>query len=242
MNTLPIVLQGRQYDTENRTDANKSKQKPKSCRKKVEVEKERKAGEMFGYARVSTKEQNLDRQIIALKSFGVPESNMFVEKQSGKDFNRPVYQSLIENHMRPGDVLVVMSIDRLGRNYTEIGEQWDHITNDLNLDIVVMDFEALDTRKRENTLTGKFISELILKLMAYVAANEREIIHDRQMQGIAAAKLRGVKFGRPKMQKPSDYERCKEAYLAGQMSCRVAGKICGVDHTTFLKWLKKGDS
>ena len=238
MNTVPTVLPDCQPAVKNKPATKRPVQKRKPNQKKAEAEKERKTGKLFGYARVSTKEQNLDRQTIALKNFGVPESNIFVEKQSGKDFNRPVYQSLIENHMQSGDALVVMSIDRLGRNYTEIGEQWNQIINDLELDIVVLDFEALDTRKQDDTLTGKFISELILKLISYVAANEREIIHDRQMQGIAVAKLRGVKFGRPRIQKPSNYERCKEAYLAGNITCRTAGKICGVNHTTFLRWVE----
>lgn len=196
-------------------------------------------GLLYGYARVSTKEQNLDRQIIALESFGIPKERIFVEKQSGKDFDRPVYQSLIEEKMREGDALVVMSLDRLGRNYDEIGIQWTYITHEKKMDIVVMDFELLDTRRQQNNLTGRFLGEIMLKLLSYNAANERENIHNRQMQGIAAARLRGVKFGRPSKKRTYEYEMCKAAYLNGFMSCRVAGKICGVCHTTFLRWVKK---
>ena len=148
----------------------------------------------YGYVRVSTKEQNEDRQLIALQEFPVLEKCIYMDKLSGKDFNRPQYQKLLKK-MRPGDLLVVKSIDRLGRNYEEILLQWRMITKEKQVDVVVLDMPLLDTRKSGNDLTGTFVADLVLQILSYVAQTERENIHQRQMEGIAAARLRGVQFG-----------------------------------------------
>ena len=155
----------------------------------------------YGYVRVSTKEQNEDRQLIALQEFPVLEKCIYMDKLSGKDFNRPQYQKLLKK-MRPGDLLVVKSIDRLGRNYEEILLQWRMITKEKQVDVVVLDMPLLDTRKSGNDLTGTFVADLVLQILSYVAQTERENIHQRQMEGIAAARLRGVQFGRPRKPVP----------------------------------------
>ena len=150
----------------------------------------------YGYVRVSTKEQNEDRQMIALQEFPVLEKNIYMDKLSGKNFNRPQYKRLLRK-LKPGDLLVVKSIDRLGRNYEEILLQWRMITKEKRVDVVVLDMPLLDTRKSGSDLTGTFVADLVLQILSYVAQTERENIHQRQMEGIAAAKLRGVQFGRP---------------------------------------------
>lgn len=164
----------------------------------------------FGYIRVSTKEQCEERQIIALRNFPVPEDKIFVDKLSGKDFNRPQYQKLLRK-LRPGDILVVKSIDRLGRDYEEILNQWRIITKEKRVDIVVLDMPLLDTRQTGKDLTGIFVADLVLQILSYVAQSERENIHQRQMEGIAAAKLRGVRFGRPRKPIPEKFSDVKSA-------------------------------
>lgn len=192
--------------------------------------------QMFGYVRVSTREQNEDRQVIAMREFGVPEECILVEKQSGKDFNRPVYKRLIAS-LREGDILVVKSIDRLGRNYEEIIEQWRILTKEKKAAIVVIDMPLLDTRK-EHDLTGTLVADLVLQLLSYVAETERRFIKQRQAEGIAAAKARGVRFGPPERGKPENYDAVMGDYLKGEISGREAARRMGVARSTFMKWVK----
>ena len=158
---------------------------------------------IYGYVRVSSKEQNEDRQVVAMREFGVRDKNIVVEKQSGKDFDRPLYQRMVKK-MKPGDTLVIKSIDRLGRNYDEILEQWRFLTKEKDIAIVVLDMPLLDTRQGRD-LTGVLISDIVLQLLSYVAQTEREFIRQRQKEGIAAARERNVKFGRPEYVIPSEF-------------------------------------
>ena len=196
----------------------------------------------YGYIRVSSKDQNEDRQRLALLEFGVPRRNLCIEKRSGKDFERPQYKRLLRV-LRPGDLLVVMSIDRLGRNYEEIQNQWRRITKELKVNIVVLDMPLLDTRRREgDDLLGTFVADLVLQILSYVAQTEREFIHQRQAEGIAAAKARGVKFGRRPKNRPADYEIIKKAWCEGSLSARAASQQLGVTHRTFMKWIGQDNS
>ena len=154
----------------------------------------------YAYIRVSTKEQNVDRQLIALKPYDIPNKNIYCDYQSGKDFNRPGYRKMLRN-INEGDLLIIKSIDRLGRNYTEILAQWQYITKKIGADILVLDMSLLDTRKGEDNLTGTFIADLVLQVLSFVSENERENIRKRQEEGIRAARLRGVEFGRPNLTK-----------------------------------------
>lgn len=190
--------------------------------------------EIYGYIRVSTREQNDDRQRIALKNFGVPAKNFFVDKQSGKNFERPQYRKLLRK-IKYGDTIVVKSIDRLGRNYAEILEQWRIITKEKNAAIVVVDMPLLDTR-RHNDLIGTLIADLILQIMSAFAQIERDFIKQRQAEGIAAAKARGVKFGRASLKRPKNFSEVFSEWKAGKISARKAGTLLGTTHTTFLKW------
>ncbi len=199
------------------------------------VDTEQEKGRMLGYVRVSTREQNEDRQVIAMREFGVPEDHILVEKQSGKDFNRPVYQRLVAS-LREGDILVVKSIDRLGRNYEEIIEQWRILTKEKKAAIVVIDMPLLDTRK-EHDLTGTLVADLVLQLLSYVAETERRFIKQRQAEGIAAAKARGVHFGPKEMEKPTNYDAVMTLHRWGDVSGRAAAKLMGVSRGTFMKWL-----
>lgn len=191
--------------------------------------------EIYGYIRVSTKEQNEERQVVALESFGVGQDKTYLDKQSGRDFNRPQYKRLLRK-IKKGDTLVVKSIDRLGRNYDDILEQWRYITKEKHADIVVLDMPLLDTR-RSNDLTGTLISDIVLQLLSYVAQTEREFIRQRQAEGIAAAKARGVKFGRAPMIRPPQFEALKSQYLSKEISARAASRILGITHKTFLNWV-----
>lgn len=193
---------------------------------------------IYGYIRVSTKEQNEDRQLLALKEFPVPEANIFMDKLSGKDFNRPQYRRLIRK-IKPGDVLVVKSIDRLGRNYEEILDQWRLITKEKRADIVVLDMPLLDTRQTGKDLTGIFVADLVLQILSYVAQTERENIRQRQKKGIAAAKLRGVRFGRPRKEIPGEFQRLKTEWENKEISSREAAKRLGIAQDTFLRWVHK---
>ena len=195
---------------------------------------------IYGYIRVSTKEQNEDRQLIALAEFPVPQENVFMDKLSGKDFNRPQYRRLIRR-LKKEDVLVVKSIDRLGRNYDDVLEQWRLLTKEKQVDIVVLDMPLLDTRKGRD-LIGTLISDIVLQLLSYVAQTEREFIHQRQAEGIAAAKARGVKFGRRPKNRPADYEISKKAWCEGSLSARAASQQLGVTHRTFMKWIGQDNS
>ena len=188
----------------------------------------------YGYARVSTKEQNEQRQIIALTEFGISEKDIYVDKQSGKDFERTQYRQLMRK-LKDGDLLVIKSIDRLGRNYAEILEQWRIITKEKCVAIVVLDMPLLDTRKT-NDLTGTLIADIVLQLLSYVAQTEREFIRQRQVEGIAAAKARGVKFGRKPKEKPPDFSAVLEAWCKGELSARAAAARLSITHRTFKKW------
>lgn len=192
----------------------------------------------FGYIRVSTKEQCEERQIIALRNFPVPEDKIFVDKLSGKDFNRPQYQKLLRK-LRPGDILVVKSIDRLGRDYEEILNQWRIITKEKRVDIVVLDMPLLDTRQTGKDLTGIFVADLVLQILSYVAQSERENIHQRQMEGIAAAKLRGVRFGRPRKLIPENFSDVKKRWETGIISSRQAARELHIAQDTFLRWVRE---
>lgn len=175
--------------------------------------------------------------MIAMRQQGVEEKNIFIDKQSGKDFNRPQYQRTLRK-IKNGDTLIIKSIDRLGRNYDEILEQWRYITKEKQVDIFVIDMPLLDTR-RGNDLIGKLISDIILQLLSYVAQTEREFIRQRQAEGIAAAKARGVKFGRENKLRPPQFEALKLQYLSGEISARKAGEILGVTHKTFITWARE---
>jgi len=186
---------------------------------------------IYGYVRVSTKDQNEVRQMIAMHEFGIDEQNIFIEKQSGKDFNRPQYKRLLRK-LKSGDTLVIKSIDRLGRNYDEIIEQWRIITKEKQAAIVVLDMPLLDTRQGRD-LTGTLIADIVLQLLSYVAQTEREFIKRRQTEGIAAAKARGVQFGpRPKV-RPAEYIQCRSAWQNGTITAREASRHLQISHTTF---------
>ncbi len=187
----------------------------------------------YGYARVSTKQQNEQRQVIALTEFGIAEKNIYVDKQSGKDFERTQYQRLMRK-LKCGDLLVVKSIDRLGRNYAEILEQWRIITKEKCAAIVVLDIPLLDTRKT-NDLMGKLIADIVLQLLSYVAQTEREFIRQRQAEGIAAAKARGKKLGRKPAPLPENFENICARCQNGEISTRKAAQILSMSHTTFYR-------
>lgn len=189
----------------------------------------------YGYARVSSKDQNLERQLLALEKFGIPERCIYVDRKSGKDFDRPGYKKLVRR-LKPEDVLVIGSIDRLGRNYEEILNQWRIITKAKMADVVVMDMPLLDTRKKDADLTGTFISDLVLQILSYVAETERSYIKKRQAEGIAAARERGVQFGRPRLQIPDEFDQCKTLYTSRQITSREAADMLQVSQPTFLRW------
>lgn len=186
---------------------------------------------IMGYARVSSFEQNEDRQLIALKEMGVPEKNIYIDKQSGKDFDRPQYKKLLRK-LDGKCVLFVKSIDRLGRNYTDLNEQWRRITKEKGADIVVIDMPILDTR-RERNLIGTLISDIVLALLSFVAENERENIRQRQAEGIAAAKARGVKFGRPPIPLPDNFYEVHKQWRDKKLTLKQAAQACGLAESTF---------
>ena len=185
----------------------------------------------YGYVRVSTQEQNEARQLAAMQEFGVAEKNIIIEKLSGKDFNRPCYQRLVRV-LQPGGVLVVKSIDRLGRNYDEILEQWSVITKKRKAAIVVLDMPLLDTRQGRD-LTGTLIADIVLQLLSYVAQTERENIRQRQAEGIAEAKAKGVRFGPPCHTLPDSFEELRQAWRDRRMTLRAAAEACGIPKSTF---------
>ena len=195
-------------------------------------------GLVYGYARVSAKDQNLGRQIDALTEFPVEKTHIFADKSSGKDFERPQYRRLVAR-LKPQDVLVVKSIDRLGRNYNEILEQWRVLTKEKRAFVVVLDMPLLDTRNEQNGITGVFLADVMLQLLSSVAQVERENIRQRQAEGIAAARTRGVRFGRPAIKVPSSYQSVKAAYLSGQITRKKAAEHLGVCPRTFDRWLKR---
>ena len=190
-------------------------------------------GNVFGYVRVSSKDQNEDRQVITMREMQIPEENIFIDKQSGKDFNRPQYKKLLRK-VKPDDLIYIKSIDRLGRNYAEILDQWKVITKDKRVDLYVMDMPILDTR-REKNLLGTFISDLVLALLSYVAENERMNIRQRQAEGIAAAKARGVHFGRRPNPLPENFYEAYQLWKMKKISVSEAAKQCGMPQTTFFE-------
>lgn len=198
------------------------------------------SNKIYGYIRVSTKDQNEDRQRIALLEFGVPQKNIYMDKQSGKNFERPQYQKLLRR-LKKGDTLIIKSIDRLGRNYAEIIEQWRVITKDKKADIVVLDISLLDTRQSHD-LIGTLISDLTLQILSYVAQAEREFNRQRQAEGIAVAKANGVKFGRNSLPVSDNFPDVLKQWKSGKISARIAGKLLNVSHTTFLKWVRFSDN
>ena len=190
----------------------------------------------YGYVRVSTKEQNEDRQIIAMGEFGVKSECIVLDKQSGKDFDRPGYRRLVRK-LKAGDTLVIKSIDRLGRNYDEILNQWRLLTKEKQVAIVVLDMPLLDTRQGRD-LTGVLIADIVLQLLSYVAQTEREFNRQRQAEGIAAAKARGVHFGRNFKDRGENYGSVMAAWKRGELSDRAAAKELGIAHGTFQRWRK----
>ncbi|MCI8419496.1 MAG: recombinase family protein [Oscillospiraceae bacterium] len=188
-------------------------------------------GNIYGYIRVSARDQNEDRQLVALRGIPVPERNIFTDKQSGKDFNRPEYKKLVKK-LKPDDLLYVKSIDRLGRSYTEIQNQWRILTKEKQVDIVVLDMPLLDTRRGKD-LMGTFLSDIVLQVLSFVAENERTNIRQRQAEGIAAAKARGVRFGRPPRPLPEGYHSAYRRWKAGTITGSAAAKECGMPLSTF---------
>lgn len=194
----------------------------------------------YGYIRVSAKDQNEERQFIAMRQFGIEERFIYVDKQSGKDFNRPQYRRLTRR-LKAEDTLVIKSIDRLGRNYDEILEQWRMITKEKKVFIVVLDMPLLDTRRGKD-LTGTLIADIVLQLLSYVAQMEREFIKQRQAEGIAAAKARGVRFGRRPLEKPDNYKYCVSEWKKGSLTTSEAAKLLGISSKTFLRWVRSGST
>ena len=191
----------------------------------------------YGYIRVSTREQNEDRQRIAMLEWGIAPERIYLDKQSGKDFRRPQYRRLVRK-LKQGDALVVKSIDRLGRNYEEILEQWRIITKEKGANVIVIDMPVLDTRGQKD-LTGTLIADIVLQLLSYVAQTEREFIRQRQAEGIEAAKARGVRFGRPKIPRPEDFEPVYFWWKAGELSAKRASDCLGVSHQTFERFVRE---
>ncbi len=185
----------------------------------------------YGYVRVSSKDQNQDRQMIAMRKLFIKEKNIFMDKQSGKDFDRPQYKKLVKK-LKPDDLLYIKSIDRLGRNYDEILEQWRILTKEKRIDIVVLDMPLLDTRRGKD-LMGTFLSDIVLQVLSFVAENERTNIRSRQAEGIAAAKARGVRFGRPPKPLPENYHSAYQRWKSGTITGTAAAKECGMPLSTF---------
>lgn len=192
---------------------------------------------IFGYVRVSSKEQNEDRQLIAFKEFGINERDIYIDKQSGKDFNREQY-NVLKHILRENDVLVIKSIDRLGRNYNMIIDEWKDITKNIKADIVVLDMPLLDNRNNKDLL-GTFISDLILQILSYVAEQERTFIRQRQKEGIAAAKNNNVKFGRPKIEKPQNFDIVVNKWKNKEIKTKEAIEILGLKPNTFYNLVKQ---
>lgn len=186
---------------------------------------------IYGYIRVSSKDQNEDRQMLAMLSVEIPEHHIFMDKQSGKDFLRPMYKKLLKR-LRADDILFIKSIDRLGRNYTEILEQWRILTKEKHIDIVVLDMPLLDTRRGKD-LIGTFLSDIVLQVLSFVAENERKNIRQRQKEGIEAARLRGVQFGRPPKPLPYNFPSVYQLWRDGELNTSEAAKKCGMPLSTF---------
>jgi len=185
----------------------------------------------YGYIRVSSRDQNEDRQLIAMRQAGVAEQNIYTDKQSGKDFDRPQYKKLVKK-LKPDDLLYIKSIDRLGRNYDEIIQQWSYLTKKRNINIVVLDMPLLDTRYGKDLL-GTFISDVVLQILSFVAENERSNIRQRQAEGIAAAKARGIRFGRPPKPLPDNFDDVYRRWTRGEITGTAAAQECGMPLATF---------
>lgn len=196
------------------------------------------SGKEYGYARVSSKEQNLNRQIDALTEFGLSPRRIYADKASGKDFNRPQYRRLLRR-IEHGDTIVIKSIDRLGRDYEEIIQEWRRITKTKGVYIVVLDMPLLDTRDRPDNVTGVFIADIVLQLLSYVAQVERENIRQRQAEGIAAAKARGVKFGRPAIERPGNFDEVMALFRQKTITRKKASEMLRVSPSTFDKWRRE---
>jgi len=186
---------------------------------------------IYGYVRVSTREQNEDRQLIALQTLSIPEKNIYMDKQSGKDFNRPQYKKLVRK-LKKDDLLYIKSIDRLGRNYGDILEQWRVLTKEKGVDIVVLDMPLLDTRRGKD-LMGTFLSDIVLQVLSFVAENERTNIRQRQAEGIAAAKAKGIRFGRPPKPLPENFQENYRQWKSGAITGIAAAQACGMPMATF---------
>lgn len=191
---------------------------------------------IYGYVRVSTQGQNIDRQMTAMRLVGIDQNNIYVDKITGMVFDRPKYLKLIKK-VKPGDIIYIKSIDRLGRNYSEIIEQWHYLVKTREVEMVVIDFPLLDTREKVNGVTGKFIADITLQILSYVAQIEKENIYQRQLEGIREAKKRGVKFGRPMTELPENFNEIYEKWSKGEISLRKGGEYLGVSHHTFKKWI-----
>lgn len=189
-------------------------------------------GNLYGYVRVSTREQNEDRQLIAMREMGIPPSHIYVDKQSGKDFERPKYKKLLRK-LKKDDLLYIKSIDRLGRNYEEIQNQWRALTKDKGVDICVIDMPLLDTRRGKDLL-GTFLSDIVLQVLSFVSENERTTIRQRQAEGIAAAKAKGVRFGSIPKPLPDGFHRAYQRWKQGEISGSEAARICGMPRSTFI--------
>ncbi len=192
---------------------------------------------IYGYIRVSSRDQNEDRQMVAMRERKVPEKNIFMDKQSGKDFDRPQYKQMVRK-LKKDDLLYVKSIDRLGRNYEDILEQWRVLTKEKGIDIVVLDMPLLDTRRGKD-LMGTFLSDIVLQVLSFVAENERSNIRQRQAEGIAAAKARGVKFGRPEVKVPDDFGKIIKAWEKKEISFKEAVEKCGMSEATFYRRVRE---
>lgn len=197
--------------------------------------------QQYGYVRVSSREQNDQRQRTALRAFGIPERNIYAEKRSGRDFSRPVWQSLAHGRLQAGDLLVVQSIDRMGRNYDEILAEWRHVIKEVGAHIVVLDMPLLDTRP-ERDLTGTLIADIVLQLLSYVAQTEREMIRQRQAEGIAAARALGRHLGRPPTPVPEGFGPIYERWRSGSLSAREAAALCGLGPDAFRRMRRKYES
>ncbi len=191
----------------------------------------------FAYIRVSSQDQNEERQLVAMRELHIPEENIFIDKQSGKDFNRPQYRKLVDV-LKPNDLLYVLSIDRLGRNYEEIQNQWRILTKEKKVDICVIDMPLLDTRNGKD-LMGTFIADLVLQILSFVAQNERETIRKRQAQGIAAAKANGVRFGRPEVPIPEDFAKIVSEWQRGKIPIQEALKQSNMSQSTFYRRVRE---
>ena len=195
----------------------------------------------FGYARVSSKDQNLARQISALKEAGIDKRNIFTDRQSGKDFDRPGYRKLVEK-LQKQDELYIKSFDRLGRNYNEILEQWRFLTKVRGINMIVLDFPLLDTRHSSGGVTGEFIADLVLQILSYVAQVERENTHQRQKEGIREAQRRGVRFGRPRIPIPDEFDKVADAVRQKKISLRKGAGMLGISYTTLRNWMKSQEN